>query len=437
MRNLRLSRRSVESAAPEAKRYTVWDTDIRGFGLRVSPAGARSYVLQYRPKGASRSEPPKMVTIGQHGAITTDQARAIAAELRGRIAKGEDPSRDTSWRSEGATVAELCDIYLADMKKRGVTDRGYNDAEQIIRLHIKPALGKLRVADVRESDVQTLVERVPAAAIANTISKKGNHRRTVTGEGIKGHVVRTLRGMMKKAMAAAAPWNSMRRAGDDPTHGFKVRTWKKRTRVPSPEEAKAIMKAMIEMEREGSNIWAIRLFWLLILTGARVSEIMTAKREWIDEKRGGLVLARHKTSRKVGEKAVPLSRLALDAIAMTPPRPGNPYLIPGFVDGRPMNNPYRPWAAVLKRAGVRDLTLHDWRRGFASTGLGAGLTFETVGAILGHESVATTKGYSFMRLEERRLAAQTVGERVLAVLGQASPFLPAPLPSSDTDEHPV
>lgn len=437
MRNLRLSRRSVENAAPEAKRYTVWDTDIRGFGLRVSPAGVRSYVLQYRPKGAARAEPPKMVTIGQHGAVTTDQARAIAADLRGRIAKGEDPSRDTSWRSEGATVAELCDIYLADMKRRGVTDRGYNDAEQIIRLHIKPALGRLRVADVRESDVQLLVERAPAAAVANTMSAAGRRRRTVTGEGIKGHVVRTLRGMMKRAMSSAAPWNSMRRQGDDPTRGQKVRTWKRRERVPSPDEVKAIMRAMIDMEREGANVWAIRLFWLLILTGARVSEIMTAKREWIDDKRGALILAKHKTSRKTGEKAIPLSLLAMEAIAMTPAKPGNPYLIPGHIDGKPMVNPYKPWAAILARAGVRGLTLHDWRRGFASTGLGAGLTFETVGAILGHESVATTKGYSFMLMPERRRAAQTVGERVLAVLGQASPFSPALPPSSDTPDPPA
>lgn len=429
-----MSRRSVEGAAPAGERYTVWDTDIRGFGLRVSPAGVRSYVLQYRPKGSGRSASPKMVTIGQHGAITTDQARAIAGDLRGRIARGEDPSRDTSWRSEGATVAELCDIYLADMQRRGVTERGYKDAEQIIRLHIKPALGRLRVADVRESDVQILVERVPASAIANTLSAKGKRRRTVTGEGIKGHVVRTLRGMMKKAMSSAAPWNSMRRPGDDPTHTFKVRTWKRRERVPSPDEVKAVMRAMIDMEREGANVWPIRLFWLLILTGARVSEIMGARREWIDDKRGALILARHKTSRKTGEKAIPLSPLALEAIAMTPARPGNPYLIPGHIVGKPMVNPYRPWAAILARAGVRGLTLHDWRRGFASTGLGAGLTFETVGAILGHESVATTKGYSFMLLPERRRAAQTVGERVLAVLGQASPFSLAPQPSSDTPE---
>ena len=86
----RLSKRVADAAKPEGREYIVWDTDLRGFGLKVLPSGRKSFLLKYRTKAGDRRKP----AIGAYGAITTDEARGIAKGWLADIAKGGDPKAE-------------------------------------------------------------------------------------------------------------------------------------------------------------------------------------------------------------------------------------------------------------------------------------------------------------------------------------------------------
>jgi hypothetical protein len=135
MPRIKLTKRGIDACKPAAGRYTVWDTSISGFGLRVAPNGERVYVLKYRFGGQQR-----WYTIGRHGAPwTPDHARQKAKQLLGDVAKAIDPAGDAD--RQAITVSELCDLYLAEgaMHKKASTvkaDRGR------INHHLKPLLGQ-------------------------------------------------------------------------------------------------------------------------------------------------------------------------------------------------------------------------------------------------------------------------------------------------------
>lgn len=93
-----ITRRTVEAAKPSAKDYVIWDhggqATVKGFGLKVTPAGTKVYIYQYRvpvPGTPARLIAPHKVTIGRHGAITPEQARIRARQLYALVARGIDP----------------------------------------------------------------------------------------------------------------------------------------------------------------------------------------------------------------------------------------------------------------------------------------------------------------------------------------------------------
>jgi integrase len=171
---------------------------------------------------------------------------------------------------------------------------------------------------------------------------------------------------------------------------------------------------------------------LLILTGARLREILDAKWAYVDWQRGIMFLPDSKT----GKKPLYLSAAAL-AVLKDVPRVGkNPYVIPGQVSKkgktastpsaakRQRNGPEgsaradlkRPWAAVARAAGLEDVRLHDLRHSFASVGAGASLGLPIIGKLLGHSQPATTARYSHLDTDPVRRAADVIGGQIAASL---------------------
>ena len=100
----------VDSLRPDAKDLWVWDNELRGFGMRVKPSGVKSYLVQYRNNHSAT----RRLTLGQHGVLTPDQARAEAVQALADARRGGDPSRDRKLTREAPTVNELIDRYLKE-----------------------------------------------------------------------------------------------------------------------------------------------------------------------------------------------------------------------------------------------------------------------------------------------------------------------------------
>ena len=165
MPTLHLTKRNIDGLMPLARRYTVWDTGVKGFGLRVEPQGARVYVFKYRIAGRQR-----WFTIGRHGSPwTPEQARNKAKGLQGEVAMDFDPAAKRIAARKAATFADVCELYFAEgvvhKNTSTITDRGR------ARLHLIPLLGARRLEAIGRADIEHLLNAVIAGRTAHKPSK--------------------------------------------------------------------------------------------------------------------------------------------------------------------------------------------------------------------------------------------------------------------------
>jgi hypothetical protein len=136
----RITKRTVDALKPGSGEFTVWDDTVTGFGVRVRPTGAKSYVVVYRA-GAGRGAPVRRYTIAAVGKITPERARVRAKVILGAVAHGHDPANQKADERGVPTVAELVDRFMADhvrAKRKAGTAEFYRD---ILDRIVKPALG--------------------------------------------------------------------------------------------------------------------------------------------------------------------------------------------------------------------------------------------------------------------------------------------------------
>ena len=185
----KLTKTTVEDTAPAGKEAVLWDTELKGFGLRVKPTGVKSYLIQYRDaQGTS-----KRVTIGQHGRITCEQARDEAKRQLAKITLGNDPRAERDATRLAPTLSQLCSDYLAAAEAGTIiTRRGKSKSSSTLMIdrgriknHIEPILGKKLVRDLRAADVRSLLAAVTLDKTA-TSGPSGKLRGRIDVDGGKG-----------------------------------------------------------------------------------------------------------------------------------------------------------------------------------------------------------------------------------------------------------
>jgi integrase/predicted DNA-binding transcriptional regulator AlpA len=402
---IKLTRRSVESQAPaEHGDLFLWDSEVLGFGVKISPAGRRSYVLQYRFGGRARR-----FTIGAHGSPwTPDTARDQAKILMGQISAGEDPQEAKLGARREMTVAELCDLYLAE----GLATRkstSITSARSDIENHIKPLLGSKRASLVSRQDVDRLLLDVAAGKTAKRA--KTDKRRGLSqvrgGRGAANAAVVTLSAAFGFAVARKV-------RPDNPA--FRVRRFPERKieRFLSPAELARLGEAISAAEALGvESASALAAIRLLVLTGCRKSEILTLRRAHVDIHHRCLRLPDSKT----GAKVVHVGAAAIKVIEAIPEAPGNPFLLPGWNGQGALVNLQSVWKRIRKAAGLEDVRLHDLRHAFASLGVAGGDSLVIVGALLGHRSAKTTERYAHLAEHPVKDAANRISREVARLMG--------------------
>jgi integrase len=168
-----------------------------------------------------------------------------------------------------------------------------------------------------------------------------------------------------------------------------------------------------ENRRSVLDPFAAAAIRLLILTGARLREILDAQWQHVDFERGVIFLPDSKT----GHNAVYLSAAALEVLAALPRIEGNPHIIAGDKMGQPKADLKKPWQAVTRAADLEGVRIHDLRHSFASIGVGASLGLPIIGKLLGHSQAATTHRYAHLDADPLRRAADTIGATIAAAMG--------------------
>jgi integrase len=398
----KITKRTIDSAKAGERDCFIWDSELKGFGLKITPAGNRIYIVQYRTGG--RGSPTRRFTIGKHGAPwTPDKARTEAKRLLGSIADGNDPQTAKAAKKTAMTVNELCALYLKDgceTKKASTiaTDKGR------IKRHIKPLLGRKRVKDLTPNDIRRFMSDIAKGKTA-VIAKTGKHglARVTGGKGTASRTVGLLGGILSFAVDEGV-------RTENPAIGIKRYPDSKGERFLSPAELARLGETMSNLE--GTEVLAVPVIRLLILTGCRKNEILSLKWSEVDFSIGCLRLADSKT----GQKIVMLGAPALQTLASLPKQEGSDYVFPAMKGDKHYVGLPKAWERIRKQAGLDDVRLHDLRHSFASVGAGAGMGLQVVGKLLGHKDPKTTARYSHIADDPARAAADRISGNIAAAM---------------------
>ncbi len=388
----KLTKRSVEAAVPKGRDYFLWDDDLSGFGLRVFASGKRSYLVQYKAAGRTRR-----VTIGPHGPITAQQARRRAMVLLGEAKTGGNPAEE---RDGGGTVAQLAERYMNEWASRHKKPRSAEEDARNLRLHVLPALGRRKVRDITKDDIKRLhvslsVERIDG----------GTERPTP----VRANRVRAL---LSKMFALAEEWD-LRSTGSNPCRGVRPLKEIRRERYLSSSEVARLWQVLAEAERNGTApVAVVTLVRLLLLTGARLSEIQKLRWAEVDFERACL----HLPDSKTGAKVVHLNAPALQVLAGIERVTDNPYVIAGERPGAHFVGVQKAWQRLRANAGLDDLRLHDLRHSYGAVLAGLGESLPVIGALLGHTVPATTARYSHVAHDPAKRAAERAGAALAGMI---------------------
>lgn len=398
----------------------IWDSGkgaVAGFGVRRRTGTAVTYMLKYRTADGRQ----RWHAIGRHGSPwTPDDARDKARELLVEIVKGADPSAEKQAARKAATVAELCDLYLADAeagrlltrrklaKKASTlaTDRGR------IERHIKPQLGRMPVAAVDRDDIEQFMHAVAEGATAARV--KTRKRGLARVRGGKGTASRTV-GLLG-AIFTYAVRHRMR--ADNPVHGVTRFADGRRERRLSDDEYAALGAALRQGEPE--RIWpaAVSAARFLALTGWRSGEALTLKWSDIDLARRTATLADSKTGRSIR----PLSHAACDVLRTVPRVGAGELVFPATRGHGRMSGFPKLWARIAKLGELpADVTPHVLRHSFASLAGDLGYSEPTIAALVGHKGHTITSRYVHSADKVLLAAADEVASRTAELMGDAKP----------------
>lgn len=392
----RLTVTAVADLQPKAgAQYVAWDVEPTGFGVRVSPAGTKTFIFRYRTKARR----VRWATLGRVGDVALDAARDRAFTMRGQVADGKDPLREIDTSRGALTVKDASTRYLShvEAKRKPRTHASYT---QIMQSVIIPRLGSLPVFELGSDDVLRLHHALRATPV---------------------HANRAI-----AVLSAFVVWcvrSKLRPAGPNPCEGVERYRERKRERYLSAEEYARVGKAMRDARKSGTIASApLTAIELLLLTGARPAEITALK--WADVRLADAVLALPDS--KTGAKLIHLAPAAVRLLKTWPRWAGSEYVFPGRrrgVAGDHMHGSTlsHVWVDLRTTAGLDgDVRLYDAvRHSYASVGLSQhGLSLAQIGQQLGHSQPATTSRYAHLHDEVARRNAATIGGSIAAALGR-------------------
>jgi len=373
---------------PAAGNRIEWDGQLAGFGVRITSAGVTSFVVDYYIFGRERR-----YTLGRWPEMSTASARDEAMRLKNGIRQGIDPLEEKRALAQQPTFGDLIDDYLGSgefRKKRASTSRDYR---RMVEKILRPHLGKLRLQAIDKRDIEKLHADLKATPYQ------------------ANRVLALLSVLFNYAIEAewitANPAAKVERYPED-----------ERNRYLTKDEI-ARFSTALDCYRDQQGADALRL---LLLTGARLSEVLKATWEQFDLDRGMWIkLSHHVKQKKQSETPLIPEAVAL-LVRMRPARARGPLFVGR--DGETARVTIRrPWIQACKAAGLVSVEpvegkrvkllkrykptvrLHDLRHSFVSHLVLNGVSLKAAGALVGHTQVATTNRYANLTNDDLRDAA--------------------------------
>lgn len=384
-----LSTRSIEEAQAQCKVYLLWDSELKGFGVRVNPTGRKSFFINYRIRGRQRR-----MNIGPATgpfAISVADARRLATELLVQIrSQGLDPLELRREHRLGPTVSAALDLYFAKHigARKGLgtlsdsTIQNYrNWAEPIYG-----QIGRLKVAAVEQDHIERAVSGMKAVTRNRVLS------------------------FASLAFNTFERWG-MRPKGSNPVSLIERSNERPRDRTLSPSEMAALSVALSDLkDRHPASVAAIRV---AALSGFRLGEVLAMEWSDIDAQTGSVITMESETE-------VLLRTLPRAALAVISDLPRLNRFVFTSANGKDAHITYRTcrsaFAEAVKLSGLEDVRPNDLRRSAVALLASTGAEVEVIRDYLGHRTDVAARRYARLAGRSALEARETVGNRMAKVM---------------------
>ena len=282
-----LTERVVRDAKAEPKTRILWDSQVKGLGLRIAPGGTKAFILNYRVDGRERR-----VTLARAGKIPLKIVREQAAAQLLRIRDGGDPLEEKRERQEAPTVADGLRRFFEEFVPERVqigrlSASSVRDYRWQANRYLEPELGRRKVADVTRQHVEQMVAPLPRAQRNRTLA------------------------LVSRLFNLFEAWD-WKPQHSNPCRGIERARVEPRDRTLTPSELGKLAKALDQHEeRNPAAVAAIRV---AALTGLRIGEVLRIQWTHVDFETGRLTLPETKTGRRQHDLPEP----ALDVLSALP-----------------------------------------------------------------------------------------------------------------------
>lgn len=412
----KLTKKLIDNITGEAGDRIEWDSELRGFGVRVTPKGIKSFLIQYRnSSGRSRRH-----TIGRFGVWTVDAAKTEARALLVEVDRGGDPAGEKQAKREAPTVADLMARYVAQHVKPHNAPRTAKQIGDIVAKRILPAFASRKVLDLARDDVEDF------------------HR----GMAATPRLANLVLSILSKAFNLAETWH-LRPQGSNPCRGIRRFKENARERFLTSDELARLGAALHEAETTGIP-WQIdddnpkskharkdnpstpvdpavvTILRVLLFSGARLSEILELEWQHVDATAGTLALPKVKGGTR---QAHPVGDATMALIGAIDRIKGSPWVFPRKTDAARHVSPEvveNAWQRIRVHAGMPDVHIHDLRHTVGTIASASGANAFVIRDLLRHKGVAMTNRYVNKAAGPVKDMADTVGKSItIGLRGQS------------------
>jgi len=363
--------------------YHVKDDEVRKLHVKVTPAGAKTFLLRYRnADGVERK-----LKLGNFPDMNVTTARRLASENLLRVSQGSDPSADKSAKRRGDTFQEFSDRFMIEYAEVKLRPKSIQNYRQILNGALLPHLGGKKMRSITRSDLQQF-------------QKSYRHRKYQANRA----VMLTRRIFNYAEEMGDVPENS------NPAKGVTLFKEDRRERLLSKDEMNKIGDAIRKLSKEKPNaVYAYRAIQTLFLTGCRTGEALRLRWSGVDFERETLNFPQTKTEPRKQDMTDELIELLRDLQSQN----FSEWVFPGRDPGKHLTDLKKSWTAILREAEIDGVRLHDIRHTIISD-LANNTDLATAAAIAGHKTIRATAIYVHARSESIKhalsaAAAQNAG----------------------------
>lgn len=412
----KLTKQIVEKSEPRARQYTIWCSELKGFGAFVLPSGTRTYFVDYRNVNNVR----RRMKLGRHGQITAEQARTLAIQALAEVAKGNDPLENRNSARKAISVKELCELYIAELEAGRILGKGGRPKKATtkvtdlgrIQRHIVPLLGKKQVTHVTKADVTTMMKDIMSGKTRLSEKTKKLRGKSVVrgGAGAASRTVGLLGGIFTYAR------DELGIIEVNPAHGVRKPKDVARTRRLNEDEYRALGRILSKAAEDDRYTRTVEIIRVLAMSGCRRGEIVAIQKKEIDLAGSALRFEDTKEGQSVRPMGLPVLEF-FDALDM---EDDSPFVFPGERNPeRSFGSFPRHWEKIFAGTELEDVTAHVLRHSFASMANDLGFTEITIAALLGHATGSITSRYVHTLDAALVMAADTVSGYIQALLDGA------------------